>query len=107
TPRAATLSLTASPWHSACFSPDPWRRVPPQRMHSREGDTMSQLITGSFPNRDIAERAVTHLIDAGFAPEDTSILMSEGTRGREFQMEKSTKAPEGAVTGATVGGVLG
>lgn len=68
---------------------------------------MSQLITGIFPNRDIAERAIQHLIDAGFAPEDTSLLMSEGTRGREFQMEKSTKAPEGAVTGATVGGVLG
>ena len=68
---------------------------------------MSQLITGIFPNRDIAERAVQHLIDAGFAPEDTSVLMSEGTRGREFQVEKNTKAPEGAATGATVGGVLG
>ena len=68
---------------------------------------MSQLITGIFPNRDIAERAIQHLVDAGFAPEDTSLLMSEGTRGREFQMEKTTKAPEGAVTGATVGGVLG
>jgi hypothetical protein len=68
---------------------------------------MSQLITGIFPNRGIAERATQNLIDAGFAPEDTSILMSEGTRGREFQVEHSTKAPEGAVTGATVGGVLG
>ena len=68
---------------------------------------MSQLITGIFPTRDIAERAVQHLIDAGFAPEDTSVLMSEGTRGREFQMDKATKAPEGAVTGATLGGVLG
>jgi hypothetical protein len=68
---------------------------------------MSQLVTGIFPNRAVAERATQNLIDAGFAPEDTSILMSEGTRGREFQMKESTKAPEGAVTGATVGGILG
>jgi hypothetical protein len=68
---------------------------------------MSQLITGIFPTRAVAERATQNLIDAGFAPEDTSILMSEGTRGRDFKVENSTKAPEGAVTGATVGGVLG
>ncbi len=68
---------------------------------------MSQLITAIFPSRATAERAVQNLVDAGFASEDTSILMSEGTRGREFQIKPSTKAPEAAVTGATVGGVLG
>lgn len=68
---------------------------------------MSQLITAIFPNRATAERAVQNLIDAGFSADDTSILMSEGTRGREFQIASSTKAPEAAVTGATVGGILG
>jgi hypothetical protein len=33
--------------------------------------------------------------------------MSDMTRGREFGIQMSTKAPEGAATGATVGGILG
>jgi len=33
--------------------------------------------------------------------------MSDATRGREFALTMATKAPEGAATGATVGGALG
>jgi hypothetical protein len=68
---------------------------------------MSKLVTGIFPSRAIAERAVQHLNEAGFPNEDISLLMSETTRGREFQIDKKTKAPEGAATGATIGGVIG
>ena len=47
---------------------------------------MSQLITGIFPNRDIAERAVTHLIDAGFAPGEIPLLM--GLPSKCWQIEE-------------------
>jgi hypothetical protein len=33
--------------------------------------------------------------------------MSDATRGREFGLAMATKAPEGAATGATIGGVIG
>jgi len=68
---------------------------------------VSTLITGLFPSRATAEHAADELARAGFAPEDVSILMSETTRGREFALREASKAPEGAATGATIGGVLG
>ncbi len=68
---------------------------------------MSKLITGIFQSRESAELATEELIRAGFSRDDISILVSETTHGREFAVKKSTKAPEGAVTGAAVGGVLG
>ena len=68
---------------------------------------MSKLVTAIFHSRAAAEMAVDELTRAGFAPEDVSLLMSESTRGREFAVKKSTKVPEGAATGATVGGVIG
>lgn len=68
---------------------------------------MSSLVTGLFPSRVSAEHAVDELVRAGFSRNDVSLLMSDQTRGREFIVDKSTKAPEGAATGATVGGVLG
>jgi hypothetical protein len=68
---------------------------------------MSRLITGIFPSRHSAERAVDDLLDAGFSRDDVSLLMSSTTQGREFTVTEASKAPEGAATGATVGGVLG
>lgn len=68
---------------------------------------MSTLVTGIFTSRQAAEQAADELMKSGFAADDISILMSESTQGREFALKKSTKAPEGAATGATIGGVLG
>lgn len=68
---------------------------------------MSKLVTGIFSSRASADHAAEELMKSGFSAEDISILMSETTRGREFAIRTATKAPEGAATGATVGGVLG
>ncbi|HYM79988.1 MAG TPA: hypothetical protein VEY91_01100 [Candidatus Limnocylindria bacterium] len=68
---------------------------------------MSTLVTGIFKSRIAAEQAADDLKQAGFSPADVSLLMSETTRGREFAVERSTKAPEGAAAGATIGGVIG
>ena len=68
---------------------------------------MSTLVTGVFGSRSAAQVGIEQLIDQGFAREDISLLMTDTTRGREFGMQEHTKAPEGAATGATIGGVLG
>lgn len=68
---------------------------------------MSNLVTGVFRSRLGAERAADDLMAAGFSRDDISLLMSDTTRGREFGVERSSKAPEGAATGATIGGVVG
>ena len=68
---------------------------------------MAHLVTALFENRASAESAVDQLIDAGYSREDISLLMSDATRGREFAVTADSKAPEGAATGAAVGGVLG
>jgi hypothetical protein len=68
---------------------------------------MAKLVTGLFKTRSVAERAVDGLVHDGYPREDISLLMSDATRGREFALQMATKAPEGAATGATVGGALG
>jgi hypothetical protein len=68
---------------------------------------VSNLVTGLYHSRVSAEQATEELMKAGFSAEDISVLMSETTQGREFAIKKSTKAPEGAAAGATIGGVLG
>lgn len=68
---------------------------------------MASLVTGIFRSRASAELAVDRLLDGGFSREDVSVLMTEETRGRDFAVETDSKAPEGAATGAAVGGVLG
>jgi hypothetical protein len=68
-------------------------------------------VYGIYSNREMVERAVEQLKVEGFRSEDISVLFPEGGGTKEFAIEKETKAPEGAVTGAgtgvIVGGVLG
>jgi hypothetical protein len=68
---------------------------------------MADMVTGIFKNRRAADNAVEQLNAAGFSERDISVLMSDETRGREFGVQDSSKAPEGAVTGAAAGGALG
>jgi hypothetical protein len=68
---------------------------------------MATLVSGLFTNRMDAEHAVEDLVNYGWSRDDVSLLMSDATRGREFGLAMATKAPEGAATGATIGGVLG
>lgn len=54
-----------------------------------------------------AELIVDQLKAANFSNNDISVLFPDKETSRDFAHEKSTKAPEGAVTGAGAGGVLG
>jgi hypothetical protein len=54
-----------------------------------------------------AGRIVDGLKAAGFSNNDISALLPDKTGTKDFAHEKSTKAPEGAITGAGAGGLLG
>lgn len=54
-----------------------------------------------------AESAVDTLKAEGFRTEDVSALLPDNQGTKDFAHEKGTKAPEGAVTGAGTGLVLG
>jgi hypothetical protein len=52
-------------------------------------------------------RIVDDLRAAGFSNDDISVLLPDKAGTRDFALEKGTKAPEGAITGAGTGGVVG
>src|SRR3954466_9396718 len=54
-----------------------------------------------------AEAIVNDLKAAGFADTDISVLFPDKTGSKDFAHEQHTKAPEGAVTGASTLGVVG
>lgn len=64
-----------------------------------------------FDERTTLERAVDQLKTSGFRSSDISVLMQTKGESRDFAHEKNTKAPEGAMAGASTGllggGILG
>lgn len=71
----------------------------------------SVSVYGIYNSRANAEIGVEQLKMAGFNNSDVSVLFSSPSGTKDFAVENSTKAPEGAATGgisgATIGGVLG
>ncbi len=65
-------------------------------------------VFGIYTTRRAIEDAVTALRDASFRSSDISILAPENLGDlRDIATVKTTKAPEGTVTGATSGAVVG
>jgi hypothetical protein len=64
-------------------------------------------VFGIFTDRSSVDRAVEALKEAGFSNNDVSVLFPENKGTKDFAHEKSTKAPEGATTGAGTGALLG
>ena len=64
-------------------------------------------VYGIYPNRPMVEKAVEELKAAGFRNADISVLFPESGGTKEFAIEKETKAPEGAATGAGTGALIG
>lgn len=64
-------------------------------------------VYGIYNDRMMLEQAVEELRDAGFRNSDISVLFPHGDATKEFAVEKETKAPEGAATGAGAGAVVG
>ena len=64
-------------------------------------------VFGLYPSIISVEIGVNELKSDGFRNTDISVLFPESAGTRDFAHEKSTKAPEGATTGAGTGALLG
>jgi Alternative complex III, ActD subunit len=62
---------------------------------------------GIYPDQASVSDAVDALRRAGFRSTDVSILFPENVGSKDFAHEKHTKAPEGAVAGASTGAIIG
>jgi hypothetical protein len=62
---------------------------------------------GIYPDQVSVGEAVDALKRAGFRNADVSLLFPENVGTKDFGHEKHTKAPEGAVAGASTGAIIG
>src|ERR1044071_8778656 len=73
--------------------------------------TNRSWVTGTFRDRDSAERAYNSMSSRGYSQDDVNLLMSDDTRKRYFSDDTKTdlgsKALEGAGAGGAIGGTIG
>ncbi|MFZ0589943.1 MAG: quinol:electron acceptor oxidoreductase subunit ActD [Bryobacteraceae bacterium] len=67
----------------------------------------NRAVFGIYATIAEAEEAVNTLRSSGFRREDVSALFPDNQGSKDFVHERATKAPEGAVTGASTGVVVG
>jgi hypothetical protein len=67
----------------------------------------NKAVIGIVATQPQAEMIIVELQRSGFRTDDISVLFPDTGATRDFAHEKHTKAPEGAITGASAGGVLG
>ena len=67
----------------------------------------NRTVIGIVETHSQAEALVALLQNAGFSGNDVSALLPDKRGTSDFAHEHNTKAPEGAVTGAAGGGLLG
>lgn len=68
---------------------------------------MPGVTLGLFDSRQSAEAAIENLKDAGYDPEEISVIMRDVKEGEVLAEDTGTKVAGGAVSGATTGGVIG
>jgi hypothetical protein len=68
---------------------------------------MKKAVIAMVSTQANAESIVSRLHALGFSSDDISILFPDTRGSKEFAHENNTKAPEGAVAGATTGGAAG
>ena len=68
---------------------------------------MKKAIMCLVPTQNAAEPVVASLLSAGFVRDDVSVLLPSNESTSAFAFAHGTKAPEGAVAGASTGGVVG
>lgn len=68
---------------------------------------MTNSVFATAESEDVARRIVEDLRARGIVSENISALFPDKSSSREFAEEQNTKMPEGASTGASVGGLLG
>lgn len=65
------------------------------------------IVTATFKTRLAAEDALERLDAIGVAPDQISLVVTDATRGKSFNIETHSKVDEGAAGGATAGGIIG
>ena len=68
---------------------------------------MKKAVIGFAATQNQAEAIASRLHAEGFSTNDISVLFPDNRNTKDFAHKQSTKAPEGAVTGASAGGVVG
>lgn len=68
---------------------------------------MDRVVLGIVETPVQVEAVVERLRAVGFSPADVSVLFPDKRGAHDFAFEHRTKAPEGALTGAGLGGMLG
>ncbi len=73
-----------------------------------------RMLTGTFKDRESAERAYNNLQAKGYTKDDINLVMSDETRKKHFSNDTDhadnnlgSKAMEGAGTGSAIGGTVG
>jgi hypothetical protein len=64
-------------------------------------------VYGLYKDRASIEEAVNALMSGGFRNTDISVLFPENQGSKDFAIDRSSKAPEGAVTGGGSGAIIG
>ena len=67
----------------------------------------NKAVIGIVDTQAQAENLLQHLQQAGFSSSNISAIFPDQRGTKDFAHEHNTKAPEGAVVGATSGGLLG
>lgn len=81
-----------------------------ENAQGRARQQANNWVTGTFSDRNSAERAYNSMLDRGYSHKDINLMMSDDTRKRHFSdanTELGSKAMEGAGAGAAIGGVTG
>jgi hypothetical protein len=74
---------------------------------TKQNEDKKIAVFGLFEGRVALELAIDELRAAGFRESDISALLPDVPATRQVAHEKHTKAPEGALVGATAGGAIG
>lgn len=82
-----------------------------ENAQGRARQQANNWVTGTFSDRNSAERAYNSMLDRGYSHKDINLMMSDDTRKRYFSdtahTDLGSKAMEGAGAGAAIGGVTG
>ena len=68
---------------------------------------MSNIISATFKTKASADAFLTEIETLNVTEQQVSVVATDKTVGKSFNIDKSSKAPEGAVSGAAIGGLIG
>src|SRR5207248_868846 len=81
------------------------RETQPAGTRSQKGQRGKKAVFCLCSSEQQASRIVEQLKQGGFSKNDISVLFPDKSGTKDFAHQKNTKAPEGATTGASTGGV--